>query len=101
MTGERLTTLSLDGRPAKAMPTVCISCHGGRGDPLTPPDAASGKPLFPLVMSSYSQHRGDVAAQLHPFEPASFDFSTIPGFSRAEQEPAIKAINRTTKRNEP
>ncbi len=93
-TGQRLTTLSLDGRPAKAMPTVCTSCHGGRGDPLTPPDAATGKPLFALVANSFSQHRGDVAAQLHPFEPASFDFSTIPGFSRAEQESAIKAINK-------
>lgn len=92
-TGARLNTLSLDGRPAKAMPTVCISCHGGRGDPLTPPDA-SGKKLFPLVMNSYSQHRGDVGAQLHPFEPAAFDFSTIPGFSRAEQEAAMKAINQ-------
>lgn len=94
VTEARLTTLSLDGRPSKAMPTVCISCHGGRGDPLTPPDAATGKPLFPLVMSSFSQHRGDVAAQLHPFEPASFDFSTIAGFSRTEQEAAIKAINK-------
>jgi len=92
-TGARLNTLSLDGRPSKAMPTVCISCHGGRGDPLTPPDA-SGKKLFPLVMNSYSQHRGDVGAQLHPFEPASFDFSTIPGFSRLEQEAAIKEINK-------
>ncbi len=92
-TGARLNTLSLDGRPVKAMPTVCISCHGGRGDPLTPPDG-TGKQLFALVMNSYSQHRGDVGAQLHPFEPASFDFSTLPGFSRAEQEAAIKEINK-------
>lgn len=28
------------------------------------------------------------------FEPASFDYSTIPGFSRSEQEAAIKAINK-------
>lgn len=94
VTGARLTTLSLDGRPAKAMPTVCTSCHGGRGDPLTPPDAATGKPLFALVVSSYSQHRGDVAAQLHPFEPAAFDFSTIAGFSRSAQEANIKIINK-------
>ena len=93
VTGERLNTLSLDGRPAKAMPTVCISCHGGRGDPLTPPDS-SGRKLFPLVMNSYSQHRGDVQAQLHPFETAAFDYSTIPGFTRAELEPAIKEINK-------
>jgi mono/diheme cytochrome c family protein len=93
-TGERLTTISLDGRPAKAMPTVCISCHGGRGDPLTPPDPVTGKQLFPRVMNSFSQHRGDVQAQLHPFEPAAFDFSTLPGYTRAELEPAMKAINQ-------
>lgn len=94
VTGARLSTISLDGRPAKAMPTVCISCHGGRGDPLTPPDPGTGQQLFPLVMNSYSQHRGDVQARLHPFEPAAFDFSTIAGYTRADQEPAMKAINK-------
>ncbi len=92
-TGARLMTISLDGRGSKAMPTVCISCHGGRGDPLTPPDA-SGKRLFAKVMNSFSQARGDVGAQLHPFEPASFDFSTLPGFSRALQESKMKTINK-------
>ena len=92
-TGARLETISLDGRPSKAMPTVCISCHGGRGDPLTPPDAGGNK-LFALVMNSFSQHRGDVQARLHPFETASFDYSAIPGFTRAELEPKIKAINK-------
>ena len=94
VTGARINMISLDGRPAKAMPTVCISCHGGRGDPLTPPDPVTGKQLFPLVMNSYSQHRGDVQGRLHPFEPAAFDYSTIPGFSRADLEPAMKAINK-------
>ncbi len=94
VTEKRLTTLSLDGRPDKAMPTVCTSCHGGRGDPLTPKDPVTGKKLFALVENGYSKHRGDVQAQLHPFEPASFDFSTIPGFTRANQEAAIKAINK-------
>ncbi|HQX59326.1 MAG TPA: hypothetical protein PLT77_09350, partial [Burkholderiaceae bacterium] len=77
VTEQRLTTLSLDGRPDKAMPTVCTTCHGGRGDPLTPPDPVTGKKLFAKVMNGYSQHRGDMQAQLHPFEPASFDYSTI------------------------
>ncbi|MEO7940529.1 MAG: hypothetical protein ABIR55_18035 [Burkholderiaceae bacterium] len=94
VTEQRLTTLSLDGRSPKAMPTVCSTCHGGRGDPLTPPDPVTGKKLFPLVMNGNSQHRGDTQSQLHPFEPAALDFSTIPGFSRAEQEAAIKAINK-------
>lgn len=94
VTGARLNTISLDGRPAKAMPTVCTSCHGGRGDPLTPPDPVTGKQLFALVANSYSQHRGDLQARLHPFEPAAFDFSTIAGNTRAELEPAMKAINK-------
>ena len=93
VTGARLMTASLDGRGSKAMPTICISCHGGRGDPLTPPDA-SGKRLFALVMNSVSQARGDVSAQLHPFEPASLDYSALPGFSRVLQESKIKTINK-------
>ena len=93
VTGARQLVGSLDGRPAKAMPTICIACHGGRGDPLTPPDA-SGKKLFALVANSYSQHRGDVQAKLHPFEPATFDFSTAAGSTRADLEPRIKAINQ-------
>ena len=93
-TGERLATISLDGRPAKAMPTVCISCHGGRGDPLTPPDPITGNQLFPLVMNSYSLHRGDAQARLHPFEPAAFDYSPIAGYTRAQQEAAMKEINK-------
>ena len=93
ITGQRQLVGSLDGRPDKAMPTICASCHGGRGDPLTPADA-SGKKLFALVANAYSQHRGDVQAKLHPLEPASFDFSTATGFTRAELESRIKAINK-------
>jgi mono/diheme cytochrome c family protein len=93
VTGARLLVGSLDGRPDKAMPTICITCHGGRGDPLTPPDA-SGKKLFALVANAYSQQRGDVQAKLQPLEPATFDYSTAAGFTRADLEPGIKAINK-------
>ncbi|MEO5692129.1 MAG: hypothetical protein ABIQ72_03315 [Usitatibacter sp.] len=92
--GDRQTFVNLDGRGPKAMPGPCISCHGGRGDALTPPDA-SGKRLFNLVQNSVSQQRGDVQARMHAFEPDVFDFSTTrAGFSRGEQEAAIKTINR-------
>jgi cytochrome c553 len=90
--GVRRMAVDLDGRGDKAMPGPCISCHGGRGDALTPPDA-SGKPKFNLVRNGVSQQRGDVQARLHPFEPDAFDFSARAGFSRAEQEAAIKTIN--------
>jgi mono/diheme cytochrome c family protein len=91
--GVRQLFVNLDNRGLKAMPGPCISCHGGRGDALTPPDA-TGKRLFNLVQNGVSQQRGDVQARLHPFEPDVFDFSTTrAGWSRAELEASIKAIN--------
>jgi mono/diheme cytochrome c family protein len=91
--GVRQLFVNLDNRGPKAMPGPCISCHGGRGDALTPPDA-TGKRLFNLVQNGVSQQRGDVQARLHPFEPDVFDFSTTrAGWSRAELEANIKAIN--------
>lgn len=87
-TGARETAVDLDGRGDKAMPGPCITCHGGRGDALT----ADGR--FNLVANSPTNTRGDVRAQIHPFEADAFDFSTTQGFTRADQEAAIKAINK-------
>ena len=92
-TGQRALEGELDGRGNKAMPGICITCHGGRGDPLTAPDA-QGKRLFPLVAYAVSQQRGDVQARLHSFELDAFDFSAVPGFTRAELEPRLKNINK-------
>jgi hypothetical protein len=92
-TGQRQATVDLDGRGQKAMPGPCAVCHGGRGDPLTPPDA-SGQPLFPLVSNSVSQKRGDIQARMLPLEVGTFDFSASGGFTRADQEAALKQLNR-------
>jgi mono/diheme cytochrome c family protein len=92
-TGERDLEVSLDGRGEKAMPGICISCHGGRGDALTPPDA-QGKRHLPIVANGASQARGDVQAHLHPLEPDTFAFSPMAGFTRADQEASIKTINK-------
>ena len=92
-TGQRQPTVDLDGRGQKAMPGPCAACHGGRADPLTPPDA-SGLPLFPLVSNAVSQKRGDILARLLPLEVGTFDFSTSAGFTRAGQEAALKQINQ-------
>lgn len=90
--GARAAAVNLDGRGAKAMPGPCISCHGGRGDPLTAPNA-SGVQLFPLVRNSASLTRGDVQAHFHPLEPDSFEYSTQAGYTRADLEAAIKTLN--------
>lgn len=92
-TGVRENTVDIDGRGDKAMPGPCIVCHGGRADALTPPDA-SGNRRFNLLGNAVSGNRGDVLGQLPPFEVSSFQFSTTPGYTRAEQEPLLKTMNR-------
>jgi len=92
-TGMRETTVNIDGLGDKAMPGPCIVCHGGRADALTPPDAA-GQPLFNLLQNAVSRTRGDTLGQLPPFEVDGFQFSTTPGYTRAEQEASLKTMNR-------
>jgi len=94
VTGERLLAANLDGRGLKAMPGICISCHGGRGDPLTPVNPSTGKPLFPLVRNSISQQRGDTQARLQMFDVDSFGFSSERGFTRPELEGTLKTLNK-------
>jgi mono/diheme cytochrome c family protein len=94
LTGVRQGTVDLDGHGAKAMPGPCITCHGGRGDPLTPPSAATGKPLFNLVQNSASGARGDVQGRVQAFDVDSFDFSATAGYTRAEQEATLKLMNQ-------
>lgn len=91
--GARQDLGDIDGRGEKAMPSTCLTCHGGRGDPLTPPDAR-GLRQFAMVESAPSGARGDTLAHFQPLEPDVFGFSATPGYTRAEQEAAIKAINR-------
>lgn len=85
--GSRATAVNLDGRGTKWMPGPCITCHGGRADPLTP----TGQ--FPLVQNSASLTRGDVQAHMHPLEPDSFEYSTQVGYRRGDQEASIKLLN--------
>ena len=84
--GTLQLAVDLDGKGKKAMPGPCITCHGGRGDPLTPADAVSGKPRFPLVENSLSRKRGDTEARLQGMNVDSFEFSKQAGWTRGDQE---------------
>ena len=88
ITGQRVLVADLDGRGTKAMPTICINCHGGRGDALTP----DGQ--FQKVNYLPSGARGDVGAKTHILEPNAFDFSSISGFTRASLEAKLKELNK-------
>jgi hypothetical protein len=79
-TGQRQLTADLDSNGQKAMPGICISCHGGRGDPLN----ADGS--FP--------NGGNAHARLQPLNVGTFEFSSLPGYTRADQEANLKTINQ-------
>lgn len=79
-TGQRQLTADLDGNGEKAMPGICISCHGGRVDPLN----ADG---------SFS-NAGNTRARLQPLNVGTFEFSPDPGYTRADQEANLKTINQ-------
>jgi hypothetical protein len=86
-TGARLEYIDLDGRGAKSMPTPCISCHGGRGDPLR----------WQYVSASYQKvfpWGGDTWAHMQPFKVDTFEYSTTAGFTKADLEPVLKEMNK-------
>jgi mono/diheme cytochrome c family protein len=93
-TGERQLAVDLDGKGMKAMPGPCITCHGGRGDPLTPADASTGKPRFALVENSLSRKRGDTEGRLQGLNVDSFEFSGREGWQRSKQEAVLKDFNQ-------
>jgi len=92
--GTRQLSVNLDGKGMKAMPGPCITCHGGRGDPLTPDEGSPAKPRFPLVENSLSRKRGDTQARLQGLNVGSFGFSTQTGFTRVNQEDKLRDFNQ-------
>jgi len=96
VTGQRKLTVDIDGRGSKAMPGVCFTCHGGRGDALDRNASGQlfyGRPLF-ATLTGTSNADGDAQARLQPFEVSNFDFSTMAGNTRADNEAALKLMNR-------
>jgi hypothetical protein len=105
VTGQRQLAVDMDGRGTKFMPGPCITCHGGRGDALIPD--GTGKFAFSVVQNSASGAPGDVQAHLAPFElgipsevasgtslkVGAIQFSTQAGYTRFEQEAALKTMN--------
>ncbi len=97
VTGARLPAANLDGRGNKAMPGICIGCHGGRGDPLTPPQTFGpdiGRQLFAVVGNPASGVRGNLKGKLHFFEPDTYRFATPDGKASPAQEAVIKTMNQ-------
>jgi len=87
-TGGRLNTVNLDGRGQKAMPSVCINCHGGRADPLLTFDApvpGGGTTRFP--------NGGYTKARMQPIDVGTVEFWSQAPYRRIDQEEALRRIN--------
>lgn len=93
VSGERRLTQDMDGRGEKALPGVCLGCHGGRVDPLDSTVLAASPSRFALLLGPNSR-QGDARGRLHPFEVGALEFSDQPGYTRADQQGALKALNR-------
>jgi hypothetical protein len=87
-TGERLLFLDFDGRGDKAMPQICVSCHGGILRPLD--DNRNFTITYPDDDHTVI---GDTKSRLMDLSVGTFEFSDMPGFTRAEMEPGLKVMN--------
>ena len=83
----RLTAADLDGRGVKHMPMMCVVCHGGTLYPLTRKSVNDGGALTfdPISLKS---------PKMNMLEQHTLQFSSTPGYTETDQEPAIAVINR-------
>ena len=77
---HRLNSADLDGRGVKYMPTMCVICHGAS--------------MYPLKQNGSFDPISLKSPKLNILQQHTFEFSATPGFTEAEQESGIAAINR-------
>jgi CSLREA domain-containing protein len=80
LTGARLNSVGLDGQGEKYLPQLCLACHG----------ATATVPITAVV-----------GAHFLPFDIASFRYSAKPGFTRADQEDALRRLNALVRSTNP
>lgn len=80
----------LDSRGNKAMPMICVQCHGGRLLPLNPDGT------FPRLRTNDNLGvPGGVEAKLQALEVDTFEFPDSGPFTRAKQEEKLRRINES------
>lgn len=94
--GTRRAAVDLDGRGAKALPVPCISCHGGRANPLLEVNTlvAGGGGVTSRFPTYPDSPRGDTLARMQPVNVDTLDFWDSAPYRRVDQEVSLKAINR-------
>jgi hypothetical protein len=77
--GSRVGNVDLDGRGAKFVPNLCITCHGGQPQPI--------------INGVYS-NGGDVQANFLPFDMSGFEYDCEDGFRESQMEAEFKQLNQ-------
>jgi hypothetical protein len=80
--GSLLLSVNLDGRGEKFMPGTCVACHGGTHYSGKFPDK-HGTPASPFLGSAFLT-----------FDTGNYLFSTDNGLHKADQQAAIKELNK-------
>jgi hypothetical protein len=78
--GELFQSVNLDGRGEKFMPGACVVCHGASSSFTRFAENGSTPP--------------DLGASFLPFDLDNFQFSTRPGFRRADLEASLRMLNQ-------
>ena len=83
-----LLKVDLDGRGEKAMPQPCISCHGGKLEPLD----RFGR-FVAIHANDSADQIGDTKSRLQAFEVDTLEFSDRPGQTREDYEEGLRLMN--------
>mgnify|MGYP000264600592 CR=1 FL=1 len=95
----RVLTFNFDGRGEKTVPSVCLSCHGGRPKPLnedgTYPDNGDVNGSFmPWDLDSFLYTKAIDPKQVDPdVNSNEFSAEQLDLYSRASQEAQLRAMN--------
>jgi hypothetical protein len=87
--GSLLLSVNLDGRGEKFMPGTCVACHGGTNYSGKFPDKPDSN-ASPFIGSAFLT-----------FDTGNYSFATGNGLRKADQQAAIKELNKLVKATEP
>jgi hypothetical protein len=79
-TGGLLLSVNLDGRGEKFIPGACVACHGGSD--------------YDGRYGAYGTQDPNLNSKFIPYDLDNYQFSTLAGFRRADQEEKLRLLNR-------
>ncbi len=83
--GNRVGAADLDGLGARPVPQLCMMCHGG---------SLKGDVNAYGVADFRTENDVKLGSKFLPFDLATFTFSTLPGYTKSDQQAAFRLLNK-------